>query len=62
MVTMKTEKDILEMKLLAEMKSTHRLNRDVEHLQWTKTELIDMINRSRHIEELRKKMLSRRLY
>lgn len=62
MVVIKTEKDILDMKLQAELKTTHRLSRDVENLQWTKTELLDMINRSRNIEELRQKILSRRLY
>lgn len=62
MVAIKTENDILDMKLQAELKTTHRLSRDVENLQWTKTELLDMINRSRNIEELRQKILSRRLY
>lgn len=58
----KTEKDILEMKLQAELKNAHRLSRDVDNLQWTKHELLNMINRSGNIEELRQKIMSRRLY
>lgn len=58
----KIEKDILEMKLQTEMKNTHRLNRDVEHLDWARNEVLDMINRSRNIEQLRQKLLSRKLF
>ncbi|XP_055303761.1 uncharacterized protein LOC129569184 [Sitodiplosis mosellana] len=62
LVAIKIEKDILEMKLEAEFKNTHRLNRDVEHLDWARNELLAMIHRSRNIEELRQKLLSRKLY
>lgn len=62
MVAIKIENDILEMKLQAELKNTHRLNRNLEHLHWVKDELLDMIHRSENIEELRQKLLSRKLY
>lgn len=62
LVEIKIERDILEMKLQAELKNTHRLNRETEHFNWAKNELMDMIHRSRCIDELRKKVLSRRLY
>lgn len=62
MVTLKTENDILEMKLQAELKNTHRLSRDVDNLQWSKNELLDMINHSFNIEKLRQKVMARRLY
>lgn len=61
-VALKTENDILEMKLQAELKNTHRLSRDVENLQWSKNELLDMINHSFNIEKLRQKVMARRLY
>ncbi|XP_031627288.1 uncharacterized protein LOC116343404 [Contarinia nasturtii] len=62
LVAIKIEKDILEMKLQSELRNTHRLTRDVDNLQWTKNELLDIMNRSQNIEELRQKMLARRLY
>lgn len=61
-MAIKIENDILDMKLQAELKTVHRLNRDVEQLQWTRNEILDMIHRSRDIDELRKKMLSRKLF
>lgn len=62
MVALRTEKDVCDMKLLAEIKNTHRLERDVENLQWTKNELLSMINRSENVERLRQTLLSRRLF
>lgn len=62
LVAIKIQKDILEMKLIAEAKNVQRLTRDNENLQWSKNELLDMIRRSRNIEQLRQKLLARRLY
>lgn len=62
MVEIKTEKDILEMKLQHEQENTRRLSRNEENLRWTRNELMDMINRSSDINELRKRMASKRLY
>lgn len=50
------------MKLQQEIKTTNRLTRDVEHLQWAKDEVFDMIYRSSNIEQLRQKMMSRGLH
>lgn len=62
MVELRIEKDICEMKLVAELKNTQRLSRDVENNQWTKNELLSMINRSDNVEILRQTLLSRRLF
>lgn len=62
MVEINTEKDILEMKLQHEQENTRRLSRNEENLRWTRNELMDMINRSSDINELRKRMASKRLY
>lgn len=62
MVEIRTEKDILEMKLQREEENTRRWSRDAENMRWSKNELMDMINRSRDINELRKKVMSRRLF
>lgn len=62
MVEIRTEKDILEMKLQHERETAYRMNRDAENLRWTKNELMSMINHSRDILELRKKIMSRRLF
>lgn len=50
------------MKLQHEQENAHRSNRDAENMRWTKNELMGMINRSKDINELRKKMASKRLY
>lgn len=62
LVEIKTEKDILEMKLQREQENTHRMSRDAENMRWTKNELMDMIIHSQDINELRKKLASKRLF
>lgn len=62
MVELRTEKDIAEMKLEAELKNVHRLTRHLENMQWTRDEIIGMINRSDNIERLRQTLMSRKLF